>query len=177
MENNIGIGAIVGLLTVSSIYVWQSESFTKTQKIILLVLIIFAPLQWLGILIFSIYNKIQLENSPERIEEKKTENLKSKLDSTIENLNDLNQKGILTDEEFQQKTAKLEAEKAEQDLKNSTEYKQLKSLLDNGILTKEEFENKINLLKNTSENEVDKNEIGKILNSATDNYLKDFYNL
>lgn len=177
MENNIGIGAIVGLLTVSSIYVWQSESFTKTQKIILLVLIIFAPLQWLGILIFSIYNKIQLENSPERIEEKKTEKLKSKLDSTIENLNDLNQKGILTDEEFQQKTAKLEAEKAEQDLKNSTEYKQLKSLLDNGILTKEEFENKINLLKNTSENEVDKNEIGKILNSATDNYLKDFYNL
>ena len=43
-------------------------------------------------------------------------------------------------------------------------------------LTKEEFESKINLLKDISENEVDKKEIDKILNSATTNYLNDLNN-
>src|SRR5690606_23270684 len=112
MDKNIGIGVIVGLLTVSSIYVWQSKSFTKLQKTILLICIVFAPLQWLGILIFSIYNKMKLENTPEKIAEKKIEEIKSKLDYTIENLNDLKQKGILNEEEYKQKTEKLEVEKA-----------------------------------------------------------------
>lgn len=146
MEHNIGIGVIIGLLTASSIYVWQSKNFTKTQKTILLICIVFAPLQWLGIIVFSIYNKIQLENTPERIAEKKTEEVKSKLNSTIENLKDLKQKGILSEEEFNTKVDKIEAEKSEQNLKNSTEYKQLKNLLDSGILTKEEFENKSSML-------------------------------
>ena len=72
---------------------------------------------------------------------------KTKLDSTIENLKDLKEKGILSEEEYKQKIQKIESEKAEQDLKSSTEYKQLKSLLDSGVLTKDEFEDKINLLK------------------------------
>lgn len=146
MEHSIGVGAIIGLITATSIYVWQSKSFTQTQKTILLICIVFAPLQWLGIIVFSIYNKMQLENSPEKITEKKSEATKIKLDSTIENLKDLKEKGILSEDEYKQKTQKLEAEKAEQDLKNSTEYKQLKSLLDSGVLTKDEFESKILIL-------------------------------
>lgn len=71
----------------------------------------FCSLQWLGILIFSTYNKMKLENTPEKIIEKKTEEVKLKLDTTIENLKDLKQKGILTEEEYKQKVEKLEAEK------------------------------------------------------------------
>lgn len=162
MEHSIGVGAIIGLITATSIYVWQSKSFTQTQKTILLICIVFAPLQWLGIIVFSIYNKMQLENSPEKIAEKKSEAVKIKLDSTIENLKDLKEKGILSEEEYKQKTKKLESEKAEQDLKNSTEYKQLKSLLDSGVLTKDEFESKINLLKTLDDNKKTTNEKEKI---------------
>ena len=146
MEHNIGVGIIVGLITTTSIYIWQSESFTKTQKVILLMCIIFPPLQWIGIFILKYYNKVKLENSPERVAEKKSEAVKIKLDSTIENLKDLKEKGILTDEEYSQKVQKLESEKYEQDLKNSAEYKQLKSLFDSGVLTNEEFDNKIDFL-------------------------------
>ena len=67
----------------------------------------------------------------------------------IDNLKDLKEKGILTEEEYNQKANKIEAEKAEQKLKSSTEYKQLKSLLDSGILSQEEFGKKVVLLYNT----------------------------
>ncbi|MVO11043.1 hypothetical protein GOQ30_17860 [Flavobacterium sp. TP390] len=109
--------------------------------------------------------------------ERKVTETKMKLESTISNLVNLKEKGILTDEEYNQKIGKIETDISERELKNSTEYKQLKSLLDSGVLTKDEFENKINLLKDSSDKEVDKIEISKILNSATDNYLKDLNNL
>ena len=147
MDKDIWIGGFVGLITASSLYVWNSESFTKNQKIYLLCCIIFFPLQWVSILVILAYNNYKVENSPEKLAEKKSEVVKTKLDSTINNLKDLKQKGILTDEEYSQKVEKLEAEKVEQDIKNSTEYKQLKSLLDSGVLTKEEFENKVKLLR------------------------------
>lgn len=73
----------------------------------------------------------------------------------IDNLKDLKEKGILTEEEYNQKANKIESEKKEENLKNSQEYKQLKSLFDNGVLTKEEFESKIKRLstnKTTSKN-------------------------
>lgn len=175
MEHSIGVGAIIGLITATSIYVWQSKSFTQTQKTILLICIVFAPLQWIGIIVFSIYNKMQLENSPEKVEEKKSEAVKIKLYSTIENLKDLKEKGILSYEEYKQKTKKIKAEKAKQDLKNSTEYKQLKSLLDSGVLTKEEFESKLGLLKQKgktiSYNNVDEKSILEINSEINKKYL------
>ena len=73
----------------------------------------------------------------------------------IDNLKDLKEKGILTEEEYNQKANKIESEKKEENIKNSQEYKQLKSLFDNGVLTKEEFESKIKRLstnKTTSKN-------------------------
>ncbi|EMY3479029.1 SHOCT domain-containing protein [Flavobacterium psychrophilum] len=142
MEHSIGVGAIVGLVFASSTYVWNSNEFTKEQKIFLLIAMVFAPIQWLGILVIRYYNNHKFENTVERKTEKK-------LDSTISNLAKLKEKGILTEEEYSTKVEKIKVEKTEQNLKNSLEYKQLKSLLDNGVLTKEEFENKIQLLQNT----------------------------
>jgi hypothetical protein len=170
MDNNIGVGAIVGLAFASSLYVWNSNSFTKGQKTVLLICIIFPPAQWLGILIVLGYNNYKESNSSEKVAERKVNETKTKLELTISSLTELNEKGILTDEEFKSKVEKIEAEKEEQNLKNSTEYKQLKSLLDSGVLTKEEFESKIQLLQNVSEKEVNVLEISKIINSATKIY-------
>lgn len=158
MENSIGVGLIVGLTLASSIYVWNNSKFSSVQKTVLLICIIFPPAQWLGILIVSIYNSNVENNTPERKTEKK-------LDSTISNLTELKEKGILTEEEYLTKVEKIDAEKTEQNLKNSVEYKQLKSLFDSGILTKDEFESKVQLLQSISVKEGDTKEIGKISDS------------
>ena len=174
MDNNIGVGIFVGLVTASSLYVWNSESFTKNQKIYLLCCIIFFPLQWVSILVILAYNNYKIENSPEKLAEKKSEEVKTKLDSTIDNLRDLKQKGILTDEEYSQKVEKLEAEKTEQDLKNSTEYKQLKSLFDSGVLTKDEFESKVDKLKNIEPKAVNEEEVLKINSEINKTYIQNY---
>ena len=148
MEHNIGVGAIVGLATASSFYIYKSEKFSSIQKTILIICVIFPPAQWLGILIVLAYNNYIENNSVEKIAERRNENKINTLNSQVESLKDLKEKGILTNEEYNQKVEKIEAEKAEQDLKNSTEYKQLKSLLDSGVLTKEEFESKIVKINN-----------------------------
>ena len=148
MEHNIGVGAIVGLATASSFYIYKSEKFSSIQKTILIICVIFPPAQWLGILIVLAYNNYIENNSVEKIAERRNENKINTLNSQVESLKDLKEKGILTNEEYNQKVEKIEAEKAEQDLKNSTEYKQLKSLFDSGVLTKEEFESKIVKINN-----------------------------
>ena len=148
MEHNIGVGAIVGLATASSFYIYKSEKLSSVQKTILLICVIFPPAQWLGILIVLAYNNFIENNSVEKITERKIENKINTLNSQVKSLKDLKEKGILTNEEYNQKVEKLKVEKAEQDLKNSTEYRQLKSLLDSGVLTKEEFESKIVKINN-----------------------------
>jgi hypothetical protein len=147
MEHNIGAGAIVGLVTASSIYIYNSDKFNSIQRTILLICIIFPPAQWVGILIVLAYNKQIENNSVEKILEKKIEQKTNTLKSQVESLKDLKEKGILSEEEFKSKVEKIEAEKEEQNIKNSNEYKQLKSLLDSKILTKEEFESKVKLIK------------------------------
>jgi Ca2+/Na+ antiporter len=84
---------------------------------------------------------IQERNIERNIEQKVND-----LETQIESLSNLKEKGILTEEEYNQKVSKIEEVKTNENLKNSKEYKQLKSLLDSGVLTKEEFENKIILL-------------------------------
>uniref|UniRef100_UPI00404A5A48 SHOCT domain-containing protein n=1 Tax=Flavobacterium sp. TaxID=239 RepID=UPI00404A5A48 len=100
-----------------------------------------SPLVGLIITLSSKKTKETLEKEYENSKEFK-KNL-----SVKNNLSDLKEKGILSEEEYKQKTQKIESEKAEQNLKNSTEYKQLKSLLDSGVLTKDEFESKVALLR------------------------------
>ena len=55
MDNNIGIGIIVGLTFTSSVYVWNNEKFSSIQKTILLICIVFPPAHWLGILVVLLY--------------------------------------------------------------------------------------------------------------------------
>ncbi len=139
---NIVVGLIVGATLTSSIYIWKNKDFSITQKVILLLFFIFPPLQWLGILLVLWYNRYEKENTSEFKEEKK-------LSTSIDDLKDLKQKGILTDEEFSAKIKKVEQDSLEHKLKNSPEYKQLKNLLDSGILTEAEFKDKINEISQT----------------------------
>ena len=106
MERSIGVGLIIGLVIATSIYVKESASFTKLQKTILLICIVFPPIQWIGILFFTIYNKIQSNNSSERISQKRNELAKKELDSSLINLKELKQKGILSEEEYKHKIKK-----------------------------------------------------------------------
>ena len=152
MEHSIGVGAIIGLVIATSIYVKESVNFTKLQKTILLICIVFPPLQWLGIIIISIYNNILSENSGEKVAEKQSLKVKEKLNSTIENLKDLKQKDILSEEEYIEKIKKVENTIAKEDIINSKEYKQLQSLFNSDILSKDEFEEKKKLLFNKSVN-------------------------
>ncbi len=141
------IGAITGLLISTSLYVWNSNNFTKEQRILLLICIVFPPAQWIGIIIILIYNNYKLKNTPEKLREKKVTERKIELNTTIDNLLELKEKGILTIDEYNEKVDKIESQKIKVQIKNSSEYKQLKNLFENNILTADEFENKITLMK------------------------------
>lgn len=132
MENNIAVGILVGIAVATSIFVWKSVYFTKNQKLFLIALVIFPPLQWLLIFIIIIYNK-SLQN----------QTTESNLNNAAESLAKLNQKGILSDEEYDIKIKEVK----KNILKKSPEYIQLKNLLDSNILTQDEFQNKLALIK------------------------------
>lgn len=142
------IGTVTGLLISTSLYVWNSNKFTKEQRIFLLICIIFPPAQWVGIFIVLIYNNYKFENTQEKLSEKKVIEEKEKLNLSINNLLELKEKGILTIDEYNEKVDKIESKKIEKEIKNSPEYKKLKSLFDDNILTADEFENKIKILEN-----------------------------
>ncbi|WP_432221832.1 SHOCT domain-containing protein [Flavobacterium sp. TMP13] len=140
MDNIVGVGLVIGLVTASSFYVWNSDNFTKIQKNTLLVFVLFPPLQWVSILVILLYNNLN-KQKPVVV------NTETNINSGLKILNDLKQKGIITEEEYASKINKVEIERSEQNFKNTLEYKQLESLLLSGILTKEEFENKIKILQ------------------------------
>jgi hypothetical protein len=172
MDKDIWIGGIVGLIFATSLYVWNSESFSKNQKVYLLCCVVFAPIQWISILLILAFNNYRIENSPEKTAEKTIEEVKTKLDSTIENLKDLKLKGILTEQEYTEKVQKLEVEKASLDLKNSKEYKQLKNLFDSGVLTKEELEIKVNSLKEIHKNIINVDKVLKVNSETNKDYIQ-----
>ena len=164
MENNIGVGIVLGIALATSLYVWNSNDFSKTQKYILLLFILFPPLQWVSILIVLAYNKYQTEKTvqvntiSQNIESKKT------LDIAKNNLIELKEKGIITEKELNSKVKQIENQKKEFDIKNSTEYKQLKSLLDSGVLSEQEFESKINFIKKTPIKKINSEELERLEN-------------
>lgn len=153
MENNIGVGVIVGLATASSLYVWNSKSFTKAQKTFLLIFLVFPPLQWVSILLVLAYNKYQVENSIETKSIKKVSQNKNKLELAKESLQDLKNSGIIDTKEYNEKVEKIEDQIYNYSLLNTNEYKQLKYLFDSDILTKEEFESKVEILKSKKSDE------------------------
>lgn len=156
MENNIILGAIIGLVTASSLYVWNTKDFTKVQKSFLLIFLIFPPLQWVSILLISAYNKFKIENSTENKSTKKIYQNTNKLELAKESLQDLKNSGIINTDEYNEKVEKIEVQISRYNLLNTPEYNQLKYLFDSDILTKEEFESKVEILKNQK---TDKNRI------------------
>lgn len=152
MDKSIGVGLIVGGVIASSLYVYQSDKFTKAQKAFLLICIIFPPLQWVSILIILGINNYRKQNSPEVLREKQTVKETNSFDDKINSLKELKDKEILTAQEYNDKVKNLENQKQDSELKSSEDYKKLKSLFEDGILTKEEFENKVEILKSKLNN-------------------------
>lgn len=72
--------------------------------------------------------------------------VRDEIDDKLEKLRDLYYDGYLTQDEFNQKSAKLKADKTKKEVEQTAEYKKLKDLYDDGILTKEEFESKVQKL-------------------------------
>ena len=172
MEHSIVVGLLVGVVIGTSTYIWNSASFNKTQKIILVLLLVFPPAQWVGILLVLANNYWSVESSSEKVNERKVEQVKNNLELSLSNLFQLKEKGLLTDLEYYEKVAKINTVKVQQDIQNLPEYKQLKSLFDSGILTKDEFESKIKILK------IDKNPIEiKPTQDYSKIIIKDFYEL
>lgn len=178
MDGRIGVGLLVGLAISTSLFVYNTDKFTKPQKVFLLICIIFAPLQWLGIILLLIYNHYKKENTPERKRDKKVQKQTNSYDYKITSLKELKDNGILTEEEYNQKIKNLENLKLESQLKLSGDYKKLKSLFDDGILTKEEFEFKIDMLKNklNTDINIDKTKLSKLsdkeIETITEIYTK-----
>lgn len=147
MEHDTGVGIFVGLAIGTSLYIRNSDKFTETQKTSLLFCILFPPLQWVGIIAVLIYNNYKISKSLENAAKNRVEKVKSSLDNSTNNLENLKNKGLLTEEEYKNKIEKIDSKLVEENLINSIEYKQLYSLLENGILTTEEFEDKLIVLK------------------------------
>lgn len=155
MDSNPLVAGMVGLVTASSIYIWQTDRFNKPQKTLLLLCFVFPPLQWVMILIVQYYNQIQYKKSKEFKKEVLNYNEEKKIDNSKTTLQELKDSGIITEEEYKTKVEKIDSQKSELAILNSKEYAQLKSLLDSNILTKEEFENKLVLLKSKISNKTD----------------------
>lgn len=153
MEHSIGVGLIVGGVIASSIYVYQSDKFSKAQKAFLLICFIFPPLQWISILIVLGINNYRKQNSPEVLREIQTVKKTNSFDDKINSLKELKDKEILTDQEYNEKVQSLENSKKDYQLKLTEDYQKLKSLHKDGILTKEEFENKVEILRNKLTNQ------------------------
>lgn len=148
MDEDIVIGMIVGAMTASSLYVWNSNKIYKAQKAILLLFVVFPPLQWVSILLTLAYNKSKLQNSTEFKKTATIDKNKSELEKAKESLKSLKNSGVINNEEYDLKVEKIKNQINNYDILNTNEYKQLKYLFDSNILTKQEFEEKIKLLEN-----------------------------
>lgn len=145
MDKDVGIGLIIGLSIGMILYAANSERFSQAQRVSIYVFIIFPPLQLLLFIIYLIYNS-QKKEEPKILSETEIFNDK------IASLKELKDSGLLTDEEYSQKSKNIENSKLEAQIKDLSSYKKLKSLLDDGVLTKEEFKNKADILKNSLKN-------------------------
>jgi uncharacterized membrane protein len=128
MDNKIIIGLLVGLTIASTSFIWKSDKFNKTLKIILTLLTAFPPLQWVIILLVLFFKSFDTFNSD-------SENKLKTSKASINDLIDLKNKGFISENEFKQKVEKLEADTIDLKIKQSDEYKKLKGLLDSKILT------------------------------------------
>jgi ABC-type multidrug transport system fused ATPase/permease subunit len=141
MNNQIGIGILVGLTVTSTIYILQSDYFTKIQKVILGILFIFPPAQWVLAIISGLWNKYNNVSIGFKID---------KTEKQIAQLQNFKNKGLLTEEECEEKSKVIIRKYKKEILIKTKEYKSLKKLNESGILTDKEFKQKIKLLKNST---------------------------
>ena len=138
-------GLFGGLLIFTSVAIWHSTHFQKSQKIFLTICILFPPAQWVFAIIIYAYNK----SNDTLIDYK--QDISSK---DLEKLTYLKNSKILSDEEYDIKASKIKTESILNDIKKTDEYKALYQLNKRGILNDREFDEKIKLLseKQTSNN-------------------------
>ena len=141
-------GFFGGLLVFTSVAIWHSTHFQKSQKIFLTICILFPPAQWVFAIIIYAYNKYNKGNDT-LIDYK--QDISSK---DLEKLKYLKNSKILSDEEYDIKASKIKTESILNDIKMTDEYKALYQLNKRGILNDKEFDEKIKLLseKQTSYN-------------------------
>lgn len=91
------------------------------------------------------HNKIQKEKQKERAYLKERAII-NEISEKEENLKNLRDKGILSEEEFNSKLSKIRQDRAKTELEKTEEYQLLKKLYKSEVLTKEEFDIKVDLL-------------------------------
>ena len=159
MVNNIGTGAIVALTLTSSVYIWNHKIFNSLQKGILLLLFIFPPAQWLGIIIVLIYHREKEKKSPNRLHDINLRDQKIKLNSLKSDLEKLRDQGILSETNYIEKINRLKKEVRSKQIENTSEYKQLQNLRSSGILTEVEFLEMLKKIK--TKNAIDEIELNE----------------
>lgn len=163
MEYTIGIGIIIGLIIFSTNWIYSSNYFSKSQKNVLIMLLIFAPAQWILAIIFWLWNK-HCENE-----------IGFSIDKTEKQINDLkilNSKSVLTDDEFRSKSKEVLEKLKTKKVKNSEEYKSLAKLKFDGILSESEFYNKTKLLEARSN---EQNSTHSFFENSLNSHKKEYY--
>lgn len=97
-------------------------------------------------LIYSTQHKIIKEEKRKEAEYKKERSIINEISEKEENLINLRDKDILSEEEFKSKMSKIHQDRTKTELKKTKEYLQLQQLYRSKILTGEEFDSKVDLL-------------------------------
>lgn len=98
-----------------------------------------------GLIYSTQHKQIQEERRREKLYQKERATIKE-ISEKEEQLLNLRNKGILSDEEFNSKISKIRQNRAKTEFEKTQEYQQLKQLYKSEVLTKEEFDSKIDLL-------------------------------
>lgn len=99
-------------------------------------------------IVFAVSSYLKNRKTKQQIEiEKKTISQQDSFNVKKEALEQLKEKGILTEQEYEDKMKILAEDNICKSLETYDEYKQLKAFYEDGILTKEELESKVELLK------------------------------
>ncbi len=153
MDTEIGVGLIIGAVTGSSIYIWNSENFTKSQKTFLLICIIFPPAQWVLAILMYFFNKNSslekpnlLRPSTNRSHQNQNKQRNFSTNEQKQSLQILKDKGVLTESEYQEKLKIIDEQIIIEKIHKSTEYQNLKKVYESDLLTKEQFDEKTNKL-------------------------------
>jgi len=163
MEERIVIGFIVSLVASTAFWVWSSDFFTKTQKILITISLILPPGALFVIILISIYNKIKKSTiSGNTSAEDSNKNDFSTLTDLLTKVKELHSKGVFSDSELAEKISEIEKQirarerdkvlqNVELKVKLSEEYRALEMLRESRIIEAEEFDRKVkHLIDNKS---------------------------